>query len=200
MSRYASFAASALLAAGLCAVAFHGGGGFELANVTLVEVGAVLGGGVLVALAALRGRRGRLDGGLTLLAFGAYALLCALSILWSIAPHETWLSANLTIAYVALFAGGMAIARLRPDGVAVVLRGILLAAAAVVVYALITRVFPALARDEVYARLGQPYGYWNALGTTAALAVPGALWLGSRRSGHQPVNALAYPLMSLLLV
>jgi hypothetical protein len=200
VSRYASFAASALIGAALCAVAFGGGGGFELESLTWVEIGMVAAGGVLVALAALRSRRGRLNGALTLLAFGALALLSALSVLWSVAPDETWLAANLTIGYVALFAGGIAVARLFPDGVAVLLRGILIGAAAVVVYALLTRVFPSLAKDEVFARLGQPYGYWNALGTTAALAVPAALWLGSRRSGHQPVNALAYPLLSLLLV
>jgi hypothetical protein len=200
VSRYASSAASALIGAGLAAVAFGGGSGFDLGGNTWIELGAVSAGGLLLALAVLRGRRGRLDGGLTLLAFAAFAALCALSILWSVAPERSWLSANLTIAYLALFAGGMAVARLRRDGVTVVLRGVLIAAAAVVVYALITRVFPSLAEDEVFARLGAPYGYWNALGTTAALAVPGALWLGARRTGHQPVNALAYPLLSLLAV
>jgi hypothetical protein len=200
VSRYASSAASALLGAGLCAVAFRGGSGFELQGNTWIEIGAVSAGGLLLALAVLRGRGGRLDGGLTLLAFGAFAALCALSTMWSVAPDRSWLSANLTIAYVALFAGGIAVARLRRDGVATVIRGVLLAAAAVVIYALITRVFPSLAQDEVFARLGAPYGYWNALGTTAALAVPATLWLGARRTGHQPVNALAYPLLSLLVI
>src|SRR4051794_9277414 len=202
MSRYASSAASALLGAALCAIAFAGGSGFALEDVTWVEIGALAGGGLLVALAILRGRGGRLDGGFTLLAFGALALLCALSIAWSVAPDRSWQSANLTVAYVAIFAGGMALARLWRTGqaVAVVLRGVLLAASIVVIYALLTRVFPSLIEDEVFARLGAPYGYWNALGTTAALAVPPTLWLGSRRSGHQPVSALAYPLLSLLLV
>src|SRR3954454_2102507 len=202
MPRYASSAASALLGAGLCAIAFAGGSGFALEDVTWVEIGAIAGGGLLVALAILRGRGGRLDGGFTLLAFGALALLCALSIAWSVAPDRSWQSANLTVSYVALFAGGMALARLwrTSHAVAVVLRGVLLAAAIVVVYALLTRVFPSLIEDEVFARLGAPYGYWNALGTTAALAVPCTLWLGSRRTGHQPANALAYPLLSLLLV
>jgi hypothetical protein len=200
VSRYASSAASALLGVALAAIAFGGAGGFEISRVTWVEVGALVASAVLVALAVLRGRRGPLDGGLTLLAFIALAGLTAVSITWSIAPDQSWLSANMTIAYVALFAAGMAIARLAPDGVAVVLRAVLLAAAAVVIYALLTRVYPSLAKDEVFARIGQPYGYWNALGTTAALAVPAALWLGSRRSGHQPVNALAFPLLSLLAV
>jgi hypothetical protein len=200
VSRFASSGASALIGAGLAAIAFAGGSGFELTNVTWLEIGAVLVGGVLVALAVLRGRPGRLDGGLTVLLFAALAVLCALSIMWSVVPERSWESANLTVAYVALFAGGAAIARLRPDAVAIVLRGILLAAGAVIVYALITRVWPSLSRDEEIARLGAPYGYWNALGTTAALAVPPALWLGARRSGHQPVNALAYPLLSLATV
>ena len=200
MSRYASSAASALLGAGLAAVAFKGGTGFELSTVTWVEIGAVVAGGLLVAAALLRGRRGQLNGGLTLLLFCALAGLTALSILWSVAPDRSWGAANLQIAYVALFAGGLAIARLRADGVAIVLRGVLLAAAAVVVYALLSRVFPALVADDPFARLGAPYGYWNALGTTAALGVPAALWLGSRRTGHQPINALAYPLLSLIVV
>src|SRR4051794_30734227 len=202
MSRYASSAASALLGAALCAIAFAGGSGFALEDVTWVEIGALAGGGLLVALAILRGRGGRLDGGFTLLAFGALAVLCALSIAWSVAPDRSWQSANLTVAYVALFAGGLALARVwrTSAAAAVVLRGVLLAASVVVIYALLTRVFPSLIEDEVFARLGAPYGYWNALGTTAALAVPPTLWLGSRRSGHQPVSALAYPLLSLLLV
>src|SRR4051812_38046241 len=130
MSRYASSAASALLGAALCAIAFAGGSGFALEDVTWVEIGAIAGGGLLVALAILRGRGGRLDGGFTLLAFGALALLCALSIAWSVAPDRSWQSANLTVAYVAIFAGGMALARVWRTGQAaiVVLRGILLAA------------------------------------------------------------------------
>jgi hypothetical protein len=202
MSRYGSSAASALLGAGLCAIAFAGGSGFELADVTWVEMGSVVASTLLVAWAILRGRGGQLDGGVTLLAFGALAILCALSIAWSVAPDRSWQSTNLTVAYLALFAGGLALARLWRGGQAatVVLRGVLLAAGVVVVYALLTRVFPSLIQDEVFARLGAPYGYWNALGTTAALAVPATLWLGSRRTGHQPANALAYPLLSLLLV
>jgi O-Antigen ligase/Tetratricopeptide repeat len=53
---------------------------------------------------------------------------------------------------------------------------------------------------ETYARLRDPFGYWNAVGLTAALGVPGCLWLGARRSGHAAVGALAYPALMLLLV
>src|SRR5207248_6775931 len=75
------------------------------------------------------------------------------------------------------------------------------ASVAVCFYALLTKVFPgALNADEVYARLREPFGYWNAIGIMAALGVPGCLWLGARRSGHAAINALAYPVLGLLLV
>ena len=46
-------------------------------------------------------------------------------------------------------------------------------------WALLTKVFPgALAPDEMYARLREPFGYWNAVGLTAALGMPPLLWLG----------------------
>ena len=61
-------------------------------------------------------------------------------------------------------------------------------------WALLTKVFPAsLAPDETYARLREPFAYWNSVGLMAALGVPPMLWLAARRSGHAAVNALAWP-------
>jgi hypothetical protein len=75
------------------------------------------------------------------------------------------------------------------------------ATVAICIWAILTKVFPgALASDEVYARLREPFGYWNAVGLTAALGVPPTLWLGARRSGHAAINALAYPIMGILLL
>ena len=40
-------------------------------------------------------------------------------------------------------------------------------------YGLATKVAPGwLAEDEIYARLREPYGYWNAVGVTAAMGDP----------------------------
>src|SRR3954469_20291291 len=198
--RYASSAASALLGAALAGVAFGAAGGFQLDRLTWTEIAVVLASGLLIAIALLRAREGRVHGGFTLAAFVGLVAVGGISIAWSIAPGDSWLEANLTISYVLVFAAGAAIARLAPDGWAIVLRAILLAVAAVILYALATRVWPSLDANDIFARLGAPYSYWNALGATAALAVPPALWLGARRSGHAPVNALAYPLLSLLWV
>jgi O-antigen ligase len=53
----------------------------------------------------------------------------------------------------------------------------------------------ALAENEVSNRLGQPFDYWNAVGTVAAMAVPLTLWLGARRTGSPTARVLAYPMM-----
>ena len=77
----------------------------------------------------------------------------------------------------------------------------MLASVVVCGYALLTKVFPgALNPDEIYARLREPFGYWNAVGLMAAAAGPACLWLGARRSGHAAVSALAYPALGLLIV
>jgi O-antigen ligase len=166
-----------------------------------VELALVIGGSLVIAAAVLHGRGGSLDGGFALLAFVALVGVTALSVLWSIAPDLSWNEANRTLAYLVVFAAGMAMARLAPDGWAVLLRAILVAVTVIVGYALLSRVFPgSLAPDELYARISQPYGYWNAVGVTAAIGIPPAVWLGARRSGHAPANALAYPLLGLLIV
>ena len=52
----------------------------------------------------------------------------------------------------------------------------------------------------MYARLRDPFGYWNAVGLMAALGMIPLLWLAARRSGQPALNALAWPGLGLLLV
>lgn len=199
MRRYAPSAASALLAIALAAIAFGGKGGTELGRATVVELALICVCGIGVGAAVLYTRPGRFYGGVTLALFGALAALTTLSLLWSIAPDLSWIEAGRTLAYLFVFAAAVFAGRLLPGGWVVLLRALLLAAAVVIAYALIARVFPAsLAKDELYARIGQPFGYWNAVGVTAALALPLALWLGSRREGNPIASTLAYPLTGLI--
>lgn len=201
MRRYASAGASAALAAAFAVVAFGAEGGNELRRTTLVELLLILVGGLAIATSLAYGPRVR-HGRAAIWFFVLLAAVTVCSVFWSIAPDLTWIEANRTIAYLAVFAGGVAAARLAPFGASAVMRGILTGAALVVLYALASRVWPESlgGPTELYARIGQPFQYWNAVGITAAMALPGALWLGARRSGHQPANALAYPLTGLLLV
>ena len=122
-------------------------------------------------------------------------------MLWSLAPSDSWIEAGRTFAYLALFAAGIAFVRLAPQRWSAVLVGVGLGCLLVCAWALLTKVFPAsLAGEETYARLREPFAYWNSVGLMAALGVPPMLWLAARRSGHAAFNALAWPAIGLLLV
>ncbi len=197
----AGLALCVALAAALAAIAFVGGGGLQLGSSTLVEIGVIVTVGVLVAAAILwTSVDTPLYGGAALTALVALAALTALSILWSLHPADSWIETNRTLAYLAAFAGGIAAVRLFPRRWDAVLYGVLIALAVVCLYGLATKIVPGwLAEDEVYARLREPYGYWNAVGVTAAMAIPICLWLGTR-DGPALRNALAYPVLGILVV
>jgi O-Antigen ligase len=191
----------AALAVALTAVGLRAGGGLALDPTTRVEVTLDVVGGVLAALAALAVSTRRWWGGITLGLFAVLAGLTALSITWSIQPSDSWLEANRTFSYLLVFAGAVTLSRTVGAWWSALLGAICAATVAICIWAILTKVFPgALAADEVYARLREPFGYWNAVGLTAALGVPPTLWLGARRSGHAAINALAYPIMGILLL
>ena len=156
--------------------------------------------GLVVAAALLFAADAPLHGGAALAALVALAGLTALSILWSLHPADSWIETNRTLAYVGAFAAGIAAVRLAPARWEAVLYGVLLALTVVSLYGLLTKVAPGwLAEDEIYGRLREPYGYWNAVGITAAMGIPLCLWLGTRPGPVLPA-ALAHPLLGLLIV
>jgi O-Antigen ligase/Tetratricopeptide repeat len=185
----------------LAAIALEGGGGLQLGPLTRVELAVDLGAGALVAAAIVAGgHTRRFWGGLTLALMGALLAVTALSITWAVEPSAAWEETNRTLAYLATMAAGVALVRLFPQRWPSLLGGVVLAGVVICGYALLTKVFPgALNPDEVYARLREPFGYWNAVGLMAALAAPACLWLGARRSGHAAISALAYPALGLLV-
>jgi hypothetical protein len=186
----------------LAAIALQGGGGLQLGPLTRVELGVdVVAGGLAAAAIVAGGQTRRLWGGMTLALMAALVAVTALSIIWAVEPAAAWQEANRTLAYLATMASGVALVRLFPQRWPSLLGGVVLAGVVICGYALLTKVFPGtLNPDEIYARLREPFGYWNAVGLMAALAGPACLWLGARRSGHAAVNALAYPALGLLFV
>ena len=199
MSRSSAVAARALpliLGVALVGVAFGAEGGTELTRTTVTEVVVVLVSACVIAAGFLWGRPGAVHGTTTLLLFTLFALLCAISVLWSIAPELTYIEAGRTFTYLVVFTAAVYGARLAPRVAPELLEGLVLAAAVVVGYALVSRVWPgALAENEISNRLGQPFDYWNAVGCVAAMAVPITLWLGSRRTGGSTARVVAYPVM-----
>ncbi len=194
-----------LVAGALCLVTFIAGGGLNLHTLAPVEMALTIGCGVAIAAALLLAPAGRP-------AYGAWpvglllalAALSAVSVVWSVQPDSSWQDAGRLFAYSAVFALAALLARVVPARWPAVLGGVVLAATAVCAYALLTRVFPHVVGTAqygpVYARLREPYGYWNAVGVAAALGAVGCLWLGARRAGHALWNALAYPAEGLMLV
>ena len=201
MSRSRGAATSATLGAALAALAFLAGGASQVGASATLGVVVVLLAGAAFALSVLRGWPERLDGVASLALLAATAVLTALSVSWSVAPGESVEEAARTFTYLAVFALAVLAAHVRPRAAGVVLAGVLLAGVAVCGWALITRVFPGqLAELVLGARLGVPFGYWNALGGMAVLTLPGAMWLGTRRGGHVLLTALAYPAAGALLL
>jgi hypothetical protein len=197
---HARRAADLALGGALAGVAFGAAGGSELSRTTIVEVLAVLLGGTIVAIAVVWSRPGHIHGATSVALFGALAFLTALSVTWAIVPSLAYVEAGRTFAYLAIFAAAVAAARLAPRATATVITGIVLAATAAVVYSLAARVWPAsIGETEISNRIGQPFQYWNAVGTTAALAVPGLLWLGTRRNGVV-ARVLAYPALGAAIL
>ncbi len=195
-----------LVALVLSLVAFITKGGLSLealeSRETAVEMGLTLGSGVVVAAVALlaQGQR-RIYGLWTLGLLLAFTALTALSVVWSVQPDVSWQDAGRLLAYSGVFASAVALARAVPRWWPAILGGVLLAAVVICAYALLTKVFPdRLGSEQTYARLQEPFGYWNATGLMAALGMIGCMWLGARRAGHALLSALAYPAMGIMAV
>jgi hypothetical protein len=200
-----TMAATLALAGVLCFATFLAGGGLRLAPMTTLELVLTLVSGALVAVAVALApagvrRRGLWSVGLLL----AFAGLTGLSVVWSVAPDASWQDADRLLAYSGVFAAAVVLAWIVPGSWRALLGGTVLAAVAVCGYALLTKALPnemgVSVEANFYARLQEPYGYWNAIGLTAAMGAIGCLWLGARRAGHAVLNALSYPAMGLMIV
>jgi hypothetical protein len=191
-----------LIAGVLCFVTFYAKGGLSLESMTTTEMALTLAAGLVVAAAVVLARAEEAASGLwsagLLLAF---TLLTTASAIWSVQPGASWQDSGRMLAYSGVFAAAVALVRLAPERWPAVIGGLTLAAVAVCVYALLTKVFPgSLDPSNTYARLEAPFGYWNAIGLTAAMGAIGCMWLGARRSGHALLSAMAYPAMALMLL
>ena len=99
-----------------------------------------------------------------------FALLSAVSVVWSVSTGASWQDAG-RMSPTAPFRRGDRARAARPRCAGRrSSAGSRSAAVTVCGYALLTKVFPAqLDANDAYARLQEPYGYWNAIGLTAAM-------------------------------
>ncbi len=188
------------LAAALVLVAFVTKAGDELSPNTWAQIVLILIGAAAAISVLILGAAGRRSGLGSLILFAALAALTALSITWSVIPDASWLEANRTLSYLAVFGTGIACARLLPNQWRSLLGGVALFATALSAYALLVKVFPAtFAPDDSLGRLSAPFGYWNATGLVAALGLPACVWLGARREGPAALRAAAPAAIAVLV-
>lgn len=114
-----------------------------------------------------------------------YAAWSGLSVLWSVAPDNSWIEVNRVVTYALITVLGIAVGASHRRGLELVAKGFVLAALAVTVYALGQKVVPGLHLSGVFdlnqtgplPRLQEPLGYWNALAMFMVLGAPAALAL-----------------------
>src|SRR5918999_3029406 len=200
-----------LLGALLAAVAFalFSGGAIEIPAETRMQTGIA----VLGLLCVLGLCRGVLAPGRAPLAWSGVALLtafgvwCALSISWSVAPDESWLTANSAVSYaavaaIALVAG--ASTREAPRLTAIGLAGI---AVAVALYAVGGKIVPGLHIGPIdlnpgdrFARLREPIDYWNALALICVMATPVCIWQAASRRASPSTRVGAVLALGVLIL
>jgi len=188
------------LAAGFVLLAFTTTGGVDLAPNTWAEIALLLLGAALCAAVVLSGAPGRAWGAVTVCLFAALAVLTAVSITWSVQPDDSWQGANQTLAYLAAFAGAVALARLAPGRWRALVGALAVLTTVLSGYALLVKVFPGtLDAGDTLGRLQAPFGYWNVTGLMAALGLPACLWAGARRDRGRVLRALTVPALGLLI-
>ncbi len=189
-----------VLAAGFTLLAFVTSGGVDLAPNTWTEITLVLLGAALTVALILRGPAGSPWGVASVGLFAAVAVLTAVSVLWSVQPDNSWLEANRTLSYLAVFGGAVALVRLFAERWRGVVGGLAALATILSAYALLVKVFPGTfdATDPV-GRVRAPFDYWNATGLMAALGLPPLMWTGARRDGRGVLRALSVPGVAVLI-
>jgi hypothetical protein len=197
-----------ILAAGAVALAVTTSAGLDPiagAGDTWSEIVITLLGGFACGAVIVFAARERVWGGATIGLFAALTVFTAGSIVWSVAPEDSWQSAGQTLAYLAAFASAAGLARLAPRRWPAVVGAVVTAATALSGYALLAKALPATfdPGDEL-GRLQVPFGYWNAVGVTAALGLAPCLWAGARAGGGRAgrgrvLRAMSAPATAVLI-
>jgi len=139
---------------------------------------------------------------------GGFALWCAVTLAWSIAPDATWTEFNRVLTYLLVLGVAVVIGASDRDAVELVARGFLLVAMAVAIYGLGQKLVPGLHlgslvdlnRTGSFARLPAPLGSWNALALLLAMGVPIALAIVVDKSAGRGARLTALSSIELLLL
>ncbi|HTN25352.1 MAG TPA: O-antigen ligase family protein, partial [Solirubrobacteraceae bacterium] len=138
---------------------------------------------------------------------GAFAVWCAITLAWSVAPDRTWGYINRSVAYTLLVVLAIAAASSAPKVIERIAWGWLAIALATALYALAGKVMPgaeilgvSFNHTAVASRLRAPLEYWNALALVMVLAVPIALRLASDDTRRERTRMFGITALFLLLL
>jgi hypothetical protein len=187
-----------------CAVGAFASGAARPGDAAWLQAGlaalGLLGVCMAAAGAGVRARTTRLGaaGPALLLVLAAWT---ALTLLWSVAPDQTWLQANRALSYVVAAGIGLAVGASLPRALGRAALGGLVLATVVALYALGGKALPGVAIPGVLdldhtalsPRLRAPVGYANGLAFLMVLGVPLALvtWDDPRQRTLVRLAALA---------
>jgi hypothetical protein len=138
----------------------------------------------------------------------AFAVWNGLTLLWSVAPNQTWLELNRDLAYVIVLVLAIGVGASHRRPLRTVATGYLLVALVVTAYALGQKIVPGLHiaglfdlnQTSTFARLQAPFDYWNALALFVALAVPIALVIAVDRDRSRRERLAALLAVELMLL
>jgi hypothetical protein len=178
--------AAALLALVLYAAFSHGAVGSPAEprlQVVLAAIAAVAGGAWLWSGTLRFTAPRRAVAGIGLLS--AFAVWSAVTLLWSVAPDNTWLELNRVLTYVVVLMLAVVLGASTKRAVGLISEGFVLVATAVTLYGLGQKLVPGLHIGGLFdlnqtgalPRLQEPRGYWNALALLLALGAPVALMI-----------------------
>ena len=138
----------------------------------------------------------------------AFACWSGVTLLWSVAPNQTWIELNRAISYVLTLCMALALGASYAPAIRRLATGYLLVALLVTAYALAQKLFPGLRVPGLFdlnqtgplPRLQEPLGYWNALALSVAMAVPIALALAAGAGGGPRTRLAALGAIEVMLL
>ncbi|MDX6718799.1 MAG: hypothetical protein QOJ63_1053 [Solirubrobacteraceae bacterium] len=135
-----------------------------------------------------------------------FALWCAVTLLWSVAPDRTWAEVNRGVAYTLVVVLAIAAGSSAPRAIERLALGWLFVAVACALFALGGKLMPGVNvlgvdfnHTNLASRLREPLQYWNALALVAVLAVPIALRLTTDAARRPVVRFAAIAALFVLL-
>jgi hypothetical protein len=116
-------------------------------------------------------------GWIALALLAAFAFWSGVTLLWSVAPDQTWIECNRAITYLVVLGLAIGLGASHPRAPRLVADGFAIVALLVSAYALGQKLLPGiriagvlkLDRTGSLPRLQDPLGYWNALGAFVAM-------------------------------